>query len=168
MDVSQFKQTFLPCHARLYAAAWRLTGNQQEAEDLVQDTLLKLWTKRHDLVVPDNAEAFAVITLRNLFYDQHRKKRLHENDEEPKDYQWQSSRDASNDLEDQQQLSMVQQAINELPDKQRLVISLHDLDNFSYEEIEKQTGLSAINIRVALSRARKTVRERLKGVETRK
>lgn len=163
MDVSQFKQTFLPCHARLYTAAWRLTGSQQEAEDLVQDTLLKLWTKRDDLTVPDNAEAFAVTTLRNLYYDQQRKKHLRINDEEPKDYQWQSDRDASDQMERQQEMTMLQQAIHDLPEKQRMIISLHDLDDLSYEEIEAQTGLTAINIRVALSRARKTVRERLRA-----
>ncbi len=166
MDASDFKKIFLPCHRRMYAAAWRLTGNQQEAEDLVQDALLRLWTKRDDLKVPDNAEAFAVTTLRNLYYDQHRKKHLQENDEEPEEHQLHTERDASMELEQQQEASMVAQAIALLPDKQRLVITLHDLDNLSYEEIEAQTGLNSVNVRVALSRARKAVRDKLSGLRT--
>ncbi len=76
----------------MYAAAWRLTGNQQEAEDLVQDTLLRLWTKREDIAIPDRAEAFAVIALRTLFYDQRRKKHLLENDDQPQEHQIRTDR----------------------------------------------------------------------------
>lgn len=159
MDAAEFKKIFLPCHQRLYAAAWRLTGNQQEAEDLVQDTLLRLWTKREDIAIPDKAEAFAVIALRNLFYDQRRKKHLLENDDQPQEHQIRTDKDASDELESKIEVTRVQQIIDRLPEKQRLVITLHDIDNLSYEEIEAQTGLNAINIRVALSRARKAVRE---------
>lgn len=166
MDASDFKKIFLPCHRRMYAAAWRLTGNQQEAEDLVQDALLRLWTKRDDLTLPEKPEAFAVTTLRNLYYDQHRKKHLQENDEEPADHQMPAVGDVSAEIEQRQEALMVTQAIAFLPEKQRLVITLHDIDDLSYEEIEARTGLSAVNIRVALSRARKAVRDKLKTLRT--
>lgn len=150
----------------MYAAAWRLTESQQAAEDLVQDALMRLWTKRDDLKIPDNAEAFAVTTLRNLFYDQHRKKHLKENDSEPEDYLAHTERDASDELEDKQQATMVQHIIDALPEKQRLIITLHDIDDLSYDEIEARTGLNAVNIRVALSRARKAVRDKMKAHRT--
>lgn len=60
-------------------------------------------------------------------------------------------------------MMMTQQCINDLPENQRLIITLHDIDELSYEEIEKQTGLNAVNIRVTLSRARKAVREKLQA-----
>lgn len=164
MDASEFKQIFLPCYRRMYATAWRLTGNQQAAEDLVQDAMMRLWTKREKLTIPDNAEAFAVTTLRNLFYDKHRKKRLKENDEEPADYQMHTDRDASDELVAKQEASMVLDVIDQLPDRQRLIITLHDVNNLTYDEIEAQTGLNSVNIRVALSRARKAVREKLNGI----
>lgn len=166
MDASEFKQIFLPCHRRMYATAWRLTGNQQAAEDLVQDAMMRLWTKRDKLTVPDNAAAFAVTTMRNLFYDQHRKKRLKENDEEPADYQMRTEYDASDELATKQEASMVLEIIKELPERQQLIITLHDINDLTYEEIEQHTGLNAVNIRVALSRARKAVREKLKGIRT--
>jgi RNA polymerase sigma-70 factor (ECF subfamily) len=151
---AEFKKIFLPCHQRLYAAAWRLTGNQQEAEDLVQDTLLRLWTKREDITVPDKAEAFAVTALRNLFYDKHRKKHLQKTTNSRR-----STRCVPTETQrrtaGQDEVGRVQQIIDRLPEKQRLVITLHDIDNLSYEEIEAQTGLNAVNVRVALSRARK-------------
>lgn len=164
MDASEFKQVFLPCHRRMYAAAWRLTGNQQTAEDLVQDAMMRLWTKRDNLKTPDNPEAFAVTTLRNLFYDRHRKKRLKENDEGPVDYQMPTERDAHDELVAKQEASIVLSIIEQLPERQRLIITLHDVENLTYDEIEAQTGLNSVNIRVALSRARKAVRDKLKTI----
>lgn len=159
MNAQEFKKHFLPCHPRMFATALRLTHNRQAAEDLVQDTMLRLWTKRHRLVIPDNPEAFAVTSLRNLFYDGHRKKRLKENDEEPGDYQLRADKDPGFILEQKMMVSRVRQIIDTLPERQRLIITLRDLKNLSYEEIEAQTGLNPVNIRVALSRARKAVRD---------
>lgn len=69
MEASQFKSLFLPCHHKLYAVAWRLTGNSQAAEDLVQETYLRLWTKRHQIADIENAEAYSISVLRRQFYD---------------------------------------------------------------------------------------------------
>ena len=49
MDAASFKQQFLPCHAKLYRVAFRLMGNVQDAEDMVQEAYLKLWNKRDEL-----------------------------------------------------------------------------------------------------------------------
>ena len=73
MDVTQFKIRFLPCHPKMYRVAWRLTGNEQEAEDLVQDTFLKLWIKRDTLLINGSVEAYCITTLKNLYFDQCRK-----------------------------------------------------------------------------------------------
>jgi RNA polymerase sigma-70 factor (ECF subfamily) len=57
MDASEFKKMFLPLNKRMYWAAWQLTGNAQEAEDLVQEAYLKLWTKRDQLHDIENTGA---------------------------------------------------------------------------------------------------------------
>lgn len=49
MDTAEFKQQFLPYHRKLYRVAFRLTGNPQDAEDMVQEAYLKLWNKRDEL-----------------------------------------------------------------------------------------------------------------------
>ena len=76
MDAREFKQRFMPFHRRLYRVGYHLTGNAQDAEDLLQDLYLKLWQKRDDL--PDEAmrDAYLVTMMRNLFLDQRRLKRL--------------------------------------------------------------------------------------------
>lgn len=78
MEASQFKSLFLPCHHKLYAVAWRLTGNSQAAEDLVQETYLRLWTKRHQIADIENAEAYSISVLRRQFYDVKRANRIQE------------------------------------------------------------------------------------------
>ena len=49
MDANQFKEQFLPYHAKLYRVAFRLMGNTLDAEDMVQEAYLKLWKKRDEL-----------------------------------------------------------------------------------------------------------------------
>lgn len=56
MDTAEFKQQFLPYHRKLYRVAFRLTGNPQDAEDMVQEAYLKLWNKRDELADVLNTE----------------------------------------------------------------------------------------------------------------
>lgn len=87
MEASQFKATFLPCHRCLYGVAWQLTGNAQEAEDLVQETFLKLWTRRHQLSNIDNPEAYSIVILRRIFYVVKRTKHIEETEQDIREIQ---------------------------------------------------------------------------------
>ena len=69
MDAAEFKQQFLPYHRKLYRVAFRLTGNPQDAEDMVQEAYLKLWNKRDELADVLNTEAYCVTLIKNLCYD---------------------------------------------------------------------------------------------------
>ena len=159
MEVSEFKRLFLPCSNKLYLVAWRLTHNRQEAEDLVQETMLKLWTQRNKLHELKNSEAFSVRTLHNIFIDQNRKKHLAETDSPPEEMTLKANEcDASEMMQQKETGIIVTRLIAKLPKQQRDIITLKDIDDFSYEEIAQQTELSMINIRVHLSRARKQIR----------
>ena len=159
MEASEFKRIFLPCSNKLYLVAWRLTHNRQEAEDLVQETMLKLWTQRNKLHELKNSEAFSVRTLHNIFIDQNRKKHLAETDSPPEEMTLKANEcDASEMMQQKETGVIVTRLIAKLPKQQRDIITLKDIDDFSYEEIAQQTGLSMINIRVHLSRARKQIR----------
>lgn len=72
MEASEFKRRFLPLSRRMYWAAWRLTENREEAEDLVQDVFLRLWTQRSTLTDIANAEAYCVRLVQRRFLDLHR------------------------------------------------------------------------------------------------
>lgn len=162
MDTSTFKQCFLPCSRRLYEVAFRLTGNAQEAEDFVQETLLRLWMRREQLGEMNNAEAYCITVLRNLFKDRYRKSDPLVPDVTPEDLPLTSEDDIGKRIEQSEASDQVKQLIVQLPLQQRQIITMHDLEEWSYDEIAGLTGLTVNNIRVLLSRARKTIRQQFR------
>lgn len=163
MDREEFKRRFLPCRDRLFGEAWRLTADIQSAEDLVQDTYLRLWAGLGSLRGVDNAEAYSVRTLRNVFIDGCRR-------QSPVSTETADSGtaaadcDVGGDAEKRDAARTVRELITRLPGQQREVMTLRDLCGMSFEEIEAETGLTAVNIRAVLSRARKTVRQQFKSI----
>ena len=154
MTAQEFKQRFMPFHRLLYRVAYHTTGNQQDAEDLLQDTYLKLWTKRDDLPPDAQTEAYLITLMRNLYRDQRRLKSniVHETYEPDKPYE--PYEEEEEDLDNRAEL---QKLIEQLPDKQRAVMKAHIVEDKTYEEIERDTGLSNGNIRVIISRAKQTI-----------
>ncbi|MDE6377502.1 MAG: RNA polymerase sigma factor, partial [Duncaniella sp.] len=67
MDADEFKRLFLPCHQQLYRVAYRLSGNEQDAQDLVQETFLKMWSSRDKLGAIDSPVAFGITTLKHVY-----------------------------------------------------------------------------------------------------
>ena len=154
MTAQEFKQRFMPFHRLLYRVAYHLTGNAQDAEDLLQDTYLKLWTKRDDLPPEAQTEAYLITLMRNLYRDQRRLKSniVHETYEPEKSYEPYEAKEE--DLDNRAELH---ELIEKLPDKQREVMRAHIVEDKTYEEIERDTGLSNGNIRVIISRAKQTI-----------
>jgi len=164
MDAREFKQRFLPHHRLLYRVAYQLTGNAQDAEDLLQDLYLKLWQKRDDL--PDEAmnEAYLVTMIRNLFIDQRRLKRLDasaelKNEDGPPD---ERSLDRQIDAKDEAQ--QMEGLINQLPERDSKIIQMHLVEDRSYEEIERDTGLSQGNIRIIVMRTKKKLKQQFQNI----
>ena len=142
--------------------ALRLTRHRQDAEDIVQDAFTKLWELRHDTLADKNVEAYCTRIVRNLFIDRQRRQHLKPAAHTADDLQLADLSAAGTDMERQESQQMVEQLISQLPEKQRQIITLRDVEGLTYEEIAQQTGLTEVNIRVLLSRARKTIREQFK------
>lgn len=162
MDATEFKRLFLPCSRKMMTVAWRLTGNDLSAEDLVQDTFMRLWSKRDELEHVVNAEAYCITTLKHVFYDQQRKAHLGEVDPPPDELNVAADDDVGREVENRDAAETVMRLITRLPAQQRCIIQMRDIDDMSYEEISAATGLSQVNVRVLLSRARRQVREKLR------
>lgn len=161
MDATEFKQLFLPCSRKMFSVAWRLTGNDLAAEDLVQDTFLRLWTKRDELEHVVSHEAYCITTLKHVFYDQQRKAHLGEVDSPPDELQVAAADDVGQQVEQRDVAAAVFRLIAQLPEPQRTIIQMRDVDDMAYEDIAAATGFSQVNVRVQLSRARKRIREQL-------
>lgn len=161
---AEFKQQFLPYHRKLYRTAFRLTENPQEAEDMVQEAYLKLWNKRDELAGVLNTEAYCVTLVKNLCYDALRRSRPDEDGHAPEELNLPTDTNIAREVEQRDEVNQVRRLIGRLPEQQKRVILLRDVNDCSFEEIEQATGLNAINIRVLLSRARKKIREQYNAI----
>ena len=164
MDAREFKQRFMPHHQLLYRVAYHLTGNAQDAEDLLQDLYLKLWQKRDNL--PDEAmrEAYLVTMMRNLFVDQRRLKHVDasaelKNEEGPPD-----ERSLDRQIDARDEVTQVEGLIRQLSERDAKIIQMHLVDDRSYEEIERDTGLSQGNIRIIVMRAKKKIKQQFQNI----
>ena len=164
MDAREFKQRFLPHHRLLYRVAYQLTGNAQDAEDLLQDLYLKLWQKRDDLPNEAMNEAYLVTMIRRLYIDQRRLKHLDasaelKNEDGPPD---ERSLDRQIDAKDEAQ--QMEGLINQLPERDSKIIQMHLVEDRSYEEIERDTGLSQGNIRIIVMRTKKKLKQQFQNI----
>ena len=164
MQASDFKQLFLPCHRKLFSVAYRLMGNAQTAEDMVQETFLKLWMQRDKIERIDNPEAYSITVLRRIFYDKMRAGHLQEVDKDVGSLQVSSSQNISKQLEEADEYQRVRQLITHLPEPQARIMLMRDIEDRSFEEISIETGLTEVNIRSILSRTRKKIREQIKAM----
>ncbi|CAK7046869.1 RNA polymerase sigma factor [Parabacteroides sp. APC149_11_2_Y6] len=160
MDADSFKRLFLPLHPKLFRIAYALVESKADAEDILQDAYCKLWNRRDELAGIQSPEAFCVTLVKNLCLDFLRSAHANRHDEEITEAITLST-DSSpeKELETQDKIRQVRRLINKLPQNQRQVLKLRGINDCSLDEIEQITGLSAVNIRVLLSRARKIIRE---------
>lgn len=164
MDAREFKQRYMPRHQMLYWVAYHLTGNAQDAEDLLQDLYLKLWQKRDDL--PDEAmeQAYLVTMMRNLFIDQRRLKHLDASAELKSEDGPPDERSLESQIDARDEVRQMEGLISELSERDAKIIQMHLVDDRSYEEIERDTGLSQGNIRIIVMRTKKKLKQQIQNI----
>ncbi|WP_281228330.1 RNA polymerase sigma factor [Flavobacterium aquiphilum] len=158
MNQNEFVHLINPFKDKLFRLAKRLLVSTEEAEDATQEVLVKLWSKNENLDSYNSVEAMAMTMTKNYCLDQLKSKRagnlkiVHNNftDREPS---------LDRKVEDTDSLIWVEKIIDQLPEQQRLIIQLRDIEQCEFSEIAKITEMNEAAVRVALSRARKTIRE---------
>lgn len=161
MNAEEFKQQFYPFHSKLYRIAYALLKNTGDAEDILQDAYYKLWNKRSELITVQQPEAFCITLVKNLCMDFLRSPRNRRDNDGIETWMLTSEVTPESELESKEKIGLIESLIAQLPEKQQVVIRLRGSGACSLEEIEAATGESAINVRVLLSRARKTLKEML-------
>lgn len=162
MESEEFKATFLPLGRMMYAEAMRILRSPAEAEDAVQDVYVRLWERRREFRAIDNPRAYAMRMVRNhclnIFNSAACSGSVQSSAADLPDSV--ANSDLHDEIECRDRVGKVFGVIGSLPDSQRRVITLHDIEGCPNDEIERLTGFSADNIRQLLSRARKAVRMR--------
>ncbi|MCF6347469.1 MAG: RNA polymerase sigma factor [Flavobacteriaceae bacterium] len=160
MKQTDFLNTVLPFKDKVFRLAKRLLVSTDEAEDATQELYLKLWKNKNKLENYNNIEAFAMTMTKNYCLDQLKAKRSNNLSIVHSNYK-DNNISLQRDIELKDSVSKVHELIEALPEKQKLIIQLRDVENYEYEEIGKILDLQPTAVRVALSRARKTIREQL-------
>lgn len=159
MNKDTFKELYFPLHARLYRIAFALIGNSQDAEDVLQDTYCKLWNMHDELDAVRNTEAFCTTLVRNQALDFLRCARNRSQEPVTEAAMSETAVSPESDLIRKEKMELLTHLIDQLPVNQRQVLRLRGIQGLTLEEVGALTGLSDVNVRVLLSRARKTLRE---------
>jgi RNA polymerase sigma factor (sigma-70 family) len=160
MTIETFKIEVLPLKHKLFRLSKRLLNNTPEAEDAVQETFLRLWTKKDVLKNYRSIEAFAMTIIKNLCLDRMKSKGYNP-DQLTENFEKMGDSNPHTKLELAESVEKIQRIIQSLPEQQRLIIHLRDIEEYELDEISEIMELNMNTVRVNLSRARKKVREML-------
>ena len=148
MTAQQYKDNILGCYSSMLAVARRILGNEDEAQDAVQDVCRRLWEHCSETTVPANPGAFCAVSIRNHCLDVIRSRPLDAGDEPLASI-------AETDTEDTADL--LQKAIEQLERRSRLIIQW-SLQGRSYGQMAAELHTSEANVRQVTSRARRQLR----------
>jgi len=156
MNKTEFRLKVFSLSERLFPMVSRMLGGRANAEDAIQDIMMKLWEKRKRNAEHPNIQGLVFSTARNHCIDILRKKRLDINDTS---FQLEilKSENGREALEWKELNSIIKKIVTKLPEQQREVIIMRDLDGYEFIEIAAATELKIEHVRVLLSRARKQV-----------
>ncbi|HOF99409.1 MAG TPA: sigma-70 family RNA polymerase sigma factor [Paludibacteraceae bacterium] len=160
MDAAQFNSVILPLADQLFRVAKSIVCNDEAAKDAVQELNAKLWENRSQLDKVQNLTAFAMKSMRNLCLDWLRTRKS--DYDVPLDENLIASAPNPHQLMEQKDLTnYVKQLIDKLPELQRTIIHLRDVEGLEISEIAAITSISENAISVNLSRARQKLRTEL-------
>lgn len=160
-----FLDKIRPFQDKVYRFAKRLLISEDETQDTLQELTLRLWKQHNQIEKITNLEAYAMTLTKNLCLDKLKAKSTVTISLSDYPYQSTSLESLEKQLEDKDMLGFVRKSIEELSEQQRMVIQLRDIEQYEFEEIEQITGIKEATIRVILSRARKTIREKLTKID---
>lgn len=153
-DPTEFIRAVMPYSRKMFAVAYRFLQRADEAEDVVQDILVKLWQLR-DYLPPDNQlEPYILALTRNLSIDRFRSRHVADEEDFPAEEgiedEW---------VENTDRLKLTLGLMKQLPDDQRKVLHLKVFEELSNEQIGNLLKLKPDNVRQLLSRARRKLKE---------
>lgn len=166
MKTISFRNDVLPLKDVLYRLAQRITLDSDEAEDVVQETMIKIWNRREQWNEIESMEAFSLTICRNVALDHVRKKTRRDeffisNDRDSADL----SRSPFEQAMQKDRIEQVRKIIDSLNEKQRTCIQLRDFEGKQYKEIATIMGISEEQVKVNIHRARQAIKQKFQQIE---
>lgn len=163
MSLEAFKTRVLPAKDKLYRFALKMLGDADEARDVVQEVFIKVWNKRDEMHELENMEAWCMRVTRNLSLDKlkSKKRKLTDSLDQTMEISMGDAFTPYKDAEMSDAMKKVGQYIAALPEKQKQIIQLRDVEGYSYNEICDILEIDLNQVKVNLFRARQAVRNNL-------
>lgn len=160
MNQAEFIKVISPFKDKVFRLSRRLLISIEEAEDATQEVLVKLWNNREKLGAYNSVEAMAMTMAKNYCLDRLKSRQASEMRIVHSNY---TSHDAGlqQQAEDRDSLEWAERIMKQLPEQQRLIVQMRDIEQYEFDEIAKILDMNETAVRVALSRARKTLRDEL-------
>jgi len=165
MQEISFRNDILPLKDKLFRVALRITFDRAEAEDVVQDTMIRVWNKRDEWSQLESIEAYCLTVCRNLAIDRSQKMEAQNESLTPELEQRVIASGPYDQLVNEERMKLIHQLINELPEKQRVIMQLRDIEGESYKEISEVLQLTEEQVKVNLFRARQKIKQRYTDIE---
>jgi RNA polymerase sigma factor (sigma-70 family) len=160
MDTDRFKQDVLPLKNKLFRFASGLLNDREDARDAIQEVFEKLWKIRDELSRLNSLEAFAMKVTKNHCLDKIKSRRtVSLNPAGKLLYEHNEYHNTERQLELKDSVVHIKKLMSALPEQQKMIMLLRDIEGYEYEEIEQVLEINLNTIRVNLSRARKKIRE---------
>lgn len=160
MSKISFRTDVLPLKNRLYRLALRIVLHREEAEDIVQDTLMKLWDRRDTWDQIDNIEALSYTICRNMALDHLRRMESKNQSLDSTLERPDTARTPSESAIQLDKMEIVRKLIDQLPEKQRTCIQLRDFEGKTYKEIAVIMDITEDQVKVNIHRGRQTLKEK--------
>lgn len=162
MSSKEFLDLVLPIKQKIFRLSKRLLTSTEEAEDATQEILIKAWNKNSELKSYTSVEAMMMTMTKNYCLDRLKSKQasnlriVHTN--------YANRENLEKQTEDRDNLSWVEKIVSQLPETQKMIIQLREIEELEFEEIAQIMQMSETNVRVTLSRARKTIKEKMSKI----
>ncbi|TYB77201.1 RNA polymerase sigma factor [Bizionia myxarmorum] len=160
MTQTEFLNIVMPFKDKVFRLAKRLLVSREEAEDATQEVILKLWKNQEKISEYKNIEAFSMTMTKNYCLDKLKSKQAQNLKIVHSNYEDHNS-SLQHEVEVNDSLDWIGKIMEALPEQQKMVVQLRDIEQYDYSEIAKMLDMNETAVRVALSRARKTIREKL-------
>lgn len=165
MQKIDFRKDILPLKDKLFRLALRITFDRAEAEDIVQETMIRVWNKRDEWNELESVEAYCLTVARNLAIDRSEKKDSQTVELTIEAEQTPDVSSPYDRLVNKERLKLVHRLVGELPEKQRLIMQLRDVEGKSYKEIAAALRLTEEQVKVNLFRARQKVKQKFIDID---
>lgn len=179
MKKISFRNDVLPLKNVLYRLALRITLDSAEAEDVVQETMIKVWNRRDQWDEIESIEAFCLTICRNIAVDKTRqasKKNIsidkcsslqstlnHQPSSTTPHLSTIIPHPSSNPeerLEQSDRMQLIKRLMDDLPEKQKTAMQLRDIEGKSYKEIADIMEVNEQQVKTYIFRARQTIKQR--------